>query len=224
MTAKPFTRKPLRMVHLDKKVQITAAEALKNAAMKLFAERGVDGVTVREIAAAAGQKNHGAVGYYFGSKQELIRQLVVDGAQLIDERRNNELDTLETSGQPVTTNDIVKIIVYPSIILAEAGTEECYNRFIVLFSMTHRDAFIEALGGRWNQGFQRCIAHLRVLMAHLSPNEQTERIVFVETYLGAILAARESVLSDSSRHHKTWSRPDVLEHFARTVQTIIDAP
>lgn len=221
---KPVPAQALPMVHLDEKIQRDGASALKRAAMKLFAERGVDGVTVREIAAAAGQKNHGAVGYYFGSKQELIRELVVDGAQLIDERRNSALSTLDASEQPITARHVIEILVYPSIDLSVYGEEECYNRFIVLFSMTHRDQFIDALGGRWNQGFQRCIQHLRTLMHQLPHNEQTERIVFVESYLGAVLAARESRLSDASRHHKTWSRPDVLEHFIKTVQAIIEAP
>ncbi|OZB15669.1 MAG: TetR family transcriptional regulator, partial [Hyphomonas sp. 34-62-18] len=45
------------MVRLHEKTESDAVDALKRAAMKLFAERGVDGVTVREIAAAAGQRN-----------------------------------------------------------------------------------------------------------------------------------------------------------------------
>lgn len=209
------------MVHLDENLRTSPARALKHAAMQLFAERGVDGVTVREIAAAAGQKNHGAVGYYFGSKQELIRQLVVDGAELIDARRNEQLDSLEAAGQQITKRQIIDLLIYPSLDLAKNGTEECYNRFIVLFAMTHRADFLDTLDGRWNRGFQRCIVHLRQLMPHLSPSEQTERIVFLETYLGAVLAARESVLADSSRDHKTWSRPDMLEHFARTLEAMI---
>jgi len=42
-------------------IESSATAALKRAAMRLFAARGTDGVTVREIARAAGQLNHGAV-------------------------------------------------------------------------------------------------------------------------------------------------------------------
>jgi AcrR family transcriptional regulator len=77
----------------------------------------------REIAAAAGQKNHGAVGYHFGSKAELIRALVVDGAQLIDARRNVALDKLEAASKRVALDDVIKVLIYPSIDLATAGEE-----------------------------------------------------------------------------------------------------
>lgn len=213
-----------RMVRLQEKSESEAVDALKRAALKLFAERGVDGVTVREIAAAAGQKNHGAVGYHFGSKADLIRSLVVDGARLIDDRRNNALDALEQSGEPLKLEDIVGLLVYPSIDLAPPGVEECFNRFVVLFAMTHRNRFMETLEGRWNTGFQRCIALLRNWMTHLSKSEQTERIVFIESYLGAVLSARETRLADSSRAHSTWSKPDVLDHFISTIVAIVTAP
>ena len=212
------------MVRVHEKAESEAVDALKRAAMKLFAERGVDGVTVREIAAAAGQKNHGAVGYHFGSKANLIRALVVDGARLIDERRNAELDRLEASDKPVALRDVVSVLVYPSMGLAPAGEEECYNRFVVLFSMTHRDLFMEALDGRWNTGFQRCLTHLRHWMDGLPRNKQTERIVFIESYLGSVLAAREQRLADASRAHPTWSTPATLDHFVDTIVAIVKAP
>lgn len=212
------------MVRLNEKAESDAVGALKQAAMKLFAERGVDGVTVREIASAAGQKNHGAVGYHFGSKSELIRALVVDGAKLIDERRKAELARFEASGGQPALEDVVRTLIFPSIGLSEPGKEECYNRFIVLFAMTHRDRFMDALAGQWNTGFQACIRQLRAHMSHLAPRLQTERIVFIEAYLGAVLAARETRLADDTRSHSIWSTTDVLDHLARTICAIVRAP
>lgn len=49
--------------------------ALLDAAAKLFAEKGPGAVSVRQIASAAGV-NHGLVHHYFGSKQELLREVV----------------------------------------------------------------------------------------------------------------------------------------------------
>lgn len=212
------------MVRLNEKAESDAVGALKRAAMKLFAERGVDGVTVREIASAAGQKNHGAVGYHFGSKSDLIRALVVDGAKLIDERRNADLAQFDSSGGEPALEDIVRTLVYPSIDVAQPGEEECYNRFVVLFAMTHRDRFMEALAGQWNTGFQTCIKLLRARMHHLPPRLQTERIVFIESYLGAVLAARETRLADDSRAHSIWSTTEVLDHFVQTICAIVTAP
>ena len=46
--------------------------AIKQAAQRLFATRGIDGVSVREIASAANQRNSGSVHYYFGTKEALV--------------------------------------------------------------------------------------------------------------------------------------------------------
>ena len=51
--------------------------------IQFVARRGVDGVTVREIVAASGQKNHGSLTYYFGSKEELVRELVARGHTVV---------------------------------------------------------------------------------------------------------------------------------------------
>ena len=55
---------------------------IKVVAQRLFAERGIDGVSVQEILGAAGQRNRASLQYHFGSKEALIAELVVDGARV----------------------------------------------------------------------------------------------------------------------------------------------
>ena len=43
------------------------------AAEKLFGQRGIENVSLREIAAAAGHANTSAVQYHFGSKESLVQ-------------------------------------------------------------------------------------------------------------------------------------------------------
>lgn len=200
----------------------TAAATIKATALRLFAERGVDGVTVREIATAAGQKNHGAVGYYFGSKEALVRQLVQDGAILIDRRRHTRLDALESAGGPTSVRDIVDVLIFPSF-LAEGDEDEHYIRFVVMLSMTHRELLMDALENRWNAGYQRCLDHLRNLMPPMPRVLQNQRFVFMGAYLGSVLARREQALADHSRAHPIWGADYSLEHFARSLTTVLEA-
>ena len=50
------------------------------AARDLFARRGVDGVSVREIAAAAGV-NHALVHRYFGTKNDMVAEILEGEAE-----------------------------------------------------------------------------------------------------------------------------------------------
>ena len=49
------------------------ATRIQDAATRLFAEHGFDGVSVRDIAAAA-DVTVGSINYYFGSKDSLCRR------------------------------------------------------------------------------------------------------------------------------------------------------
>ncbi|MBO3734523.1 TetR/AcrR family transcriptional regulator [Glycomyces niveus] len=51
-------------------------DAIVTAAERLFAEQGVQAVSNRQISEAAGQGNNAAVGYHFGAKADLIREIV----------------------------------------------------------------------------------------------------------------------------------------------------
>lgn len=58
-------------VHEDPaREDLTARARIRDAALRLFAERGIDGASIRDIAKAAGVSG-GLVRHHFGSKQEL---------------------------------------------------------------------------------------------------------------------------------------------------------
>lgn len=196
-----------------------SAEQIKAVALRLFAEHGVDGVTVREIAMAAGQKNHGAVGYYFGSKEALIRLLVRDGAIALDQLRNAELNRLERDGGPRTIRDIVDVLIVP---LTTLGNDH-YVRFISMLSMTHRDLMIGALDPSWNSAYGRCLDHLRRLMPPMPHAQQNMRFVLMGIYLTAVISSRQRSLADHSRSHPAWDSPASLEHFMQTLVALLAA-
>ena len=178
------------MDQLHPRQRSEAALRLKETARLLFAERGIDGVTVRDIAKAVGQKNHAAVGYHFGSKDALVREIVLDGAALIDQRRNDTLDKLEAAGGPADIRQVVDILIHAAVGMADDGGEHGYSRFVVMLGMTHRQLFMDTLAGRWNSGYLRCLDHLRRLMPDMPLALKNQRFVFMGAYLGGVLAAR----------------------------------
>jgi AcrR family transcriptional regulator len=191
-------------------------------ALKLFAERGVDGVTVRQIADAAGQKNHAALTYHFGSKEALIREMIVDGARAIDARRNAALDAASEAGGPRTVLEVMQILVETSIDPDPPAWGECYNRFVVGLQLSNRGLFMDALAGRWNSGYQRCLDEVRRLMHGIPPDVLNQRLVFMGAALGGILAGRETELADQSRVHPMWSHPDTLSRVAGALAAMIE--
>lgn len=73
-------------------------QRLITAAETLFAERGIEGVSLREINAAAGQKNSTALQYHFRNRFGLLRAVLVKHHVEVEARRNEMLDVYEAIG------------------------------------------------------------------------------------------------------------------------------
>ena len=205
---------------------MSAKEGIKLAAQRLFAEKGIDGVSVREIVAAAGLKNQGSLHYYFGTKEDLVKALVLDGSKLIDERRNSWLDDIESEGGPHCLQDITDVLIFPSTKMSPDGPyyEDSFTRFIVLMQQSHSQLFLDTLENRWNSGYQRCLTHLRRLMPAMPESVKNQRFIFMGAYLGSVLALREGVLAKGGRGVKTWYQEDTLQHFSQTMAAMLAAP
>lgn len=198
---------------------------LKQVARRLIAERGVRSVSVRQIGEAAGQKNRGVVAYYFGTKENLLSEILIDGAQRIEARRQAYLDAMEAEGGPGTITEAVRAIVLPSAGFSEDEENGKYfNRFLLQLSFSDPELIDRTLEDGWNTGYQRCLRHLRRLMSNRTRSEQSRRFVFLGTYLGALLAQREALLDDPAGTHPSWRADATLEDIIRTAAAILEAP
>jgi AcrR family transcriptional regulator len=78
----------------------------------LFAERGIDAVSLVEVGEAAGQRNRSAVQYHFGDKEGLLEAIREKHAPAIERRRTSMLDDLEARGAP-SLRSLVEVLVLP---------------------------------------------------------------------------------------------------------------
>ena len=85
------------------------------AAERLFAESGIDGVSLRQINVAAGQKNSSAAHYHFGSKDALILSIYQHRMEHVNERRIATLEQIELAGNADDVRQLVDAIVHPIV-------------------------------------------------------------------------------------------------------------
>lgn len=95
----------------NRKGEATRLRLVKTAE-RLFAEQGVDAVSVRAVNAAAGL-GPASVHYHFGSKDELLRAVLTDvGATVRDEIQTNA-DRLAVAPDPPGTEALVRAVTEP---------------------------------------------------------------------------------------------------------------
>jgi AcrR family transcriptional regulator len=185
---------------------------IKSAAQMLFARYGIDAVTVQQIVDAAGQRNNAALHYHFGSKEELIRQMVVDGAAVLDKRRRQMLDEIEARGGPTSIREVMLVLIMPVIELGDEERWRGYIRFTSNLQASDPKTLREALNNRWNASYVTCFDYLKQMLP-LPPTIIEQRLSMFMIYANSILSAHEAALeSRSTKTSRLWSQPFTIEN------------
>lgn len=102
-------------------------EVILDAAERLFAEHGVAAVSNRQVSEAAGQANNFAVGYHFGTKNDLVLAIVRRHVPFIERRREEVLAEIKGSSD---LRDWLACLVRPTVDhIASLGSPSWYARF-----------------------------------------------------------------------------------------------
>jgi AcrR family transcriptional regulator len=129
----------------------SAKDLLLAAAEQLFAEAGVDGVSFRDLVAAAGV-NLSSAHYYFDSKHEILAQVFGRSAKIMTERRAELLAAaLARNASPPRLDEIIHAFVQPAFEVTRGDPDNAFNRLLARLTVEHSqanhaivsDAFIE---------------------------------------------------------------------------------
>jgi AcrR family transcriptional regulator len=91
---------------------IETPDLILGVAERLFAEHGVDQVSLAQINREAGQRNRSAINYHFGSKQSLLLAILEKHEEGLERERHRLLQELERAGR-VGVREVARALVEP---------------------------------------------------------------------------------------------------------------
>jgi AcrR family transcriptional regulator len=179
---------------------------LMQAAERLIAERGIDGVSVRDITAAA-DTNSASIHYHFHSKEGLVHALMEDRAARIRERRQAHLRRLDDH-QP-TVREVAEAMVKPTFEFvsgAEGETDTAYVGFLA--ALLEEPSMVPALERFFSDQYDAYFDALQRARPDLAKTSAVNRVCFaLHLVLNSVSEPARGLRTWIERHH-----PPAVDH------------
>jgi AcrR family transcriptional regulator len=172
-------------------VETSTREEILLAAERLFADRGF-GVSLREIGTAAGQRNHSAVQYHFGTRDQLITELFEYRMAPLNRRRMSLIGELRSAGRDRDLPALAGAYIRPLAehVIAHRGAS-WYLRFAVRLALSGLQPGLP-FGDRPPEG----IDILAGLITAARPGLPAGRLVTMNLHILVMLASLEQRCED----------------------------
>jgi AcrR family transcriptional regulator len=196
-------------------------ERILTAAEALFAQRGFEGASLRQLTAAAGV-NLAAVNYHFGSKDNLVEEVFKRRLDQLNARRLTALK--QVSGQSETTlEDVLGAFIRPALDLSHDGGGGLFMRVLARAFAEHDDSLRKFLSDNYGHVMRQFTAEFARLLPHLSKEELYWRIDLVT---GALTHAMSGfgIIQRKSDVSETIHREQTAAHLIRFASAGLSAP
>ncbi|RDS86029.1 TetR/AcrR family transcriptional regulator [Dyella psychrodurans] len=196
-------------------------ERILTSAEALFAQRGFEGASLRQLTAAAGV-NLAAVNYHFGSKEKLVEEVFKRRLDQLSARRLAALK--QVAGQPETTlEDILAAFIRPALDLSHDGGGGLFMRVLARAFAEHDDSLRKFLSENYGHVMRQFTTEFARLLPHLSKEELYWRIDLVT---GALTHAMSGfgIIQRKSDVSETTHREQTAAHLIRFSAAGLSAP
>jgi len=174
--------------------ELSSRDKLISAAQRLFAARGYNGVSVRDIATEAGV-NSASIGYYFGGKEKLLAEIYRLSCAPIKAERERRFAELDAAG----STDVAAMLdafVRPALASDPSGS---FLHIRAILSAENSDILSNLTASNFDDSSLDFINRLARAMPHLNREEICWRFHFVlcTIYYSASGPQRIAALSEN---------------------------
>jgi Transcriptional regulator len=143
----------------------------------LFASNGIDGVSLRQVAAAAGQRNHNAVQYHFGTREGLVQAIFDYRMAQMDRHRLEMLEQAQAEGRLTDPRTIADVIFLPQLEVISEHGDFGYANFLCQYLLRNSEAEFGRFGGNLPPGLNTVMGLLRARLGFLPDDAAQRRLV-----------------------------------------------
>lgn len=194
------------------------------AAEQLFSERGVDGVSLREITAAAGV-NSAAAHYHFGSKEVVLKELFALRAKPIADRRVELLGKVKRNrqGRPAP-EDVLHAFLWPALEALNTPEGIAFTLLRARMAFEREEVRRDVLANAFDASSRMALQALAEALPKLSAAELNWRFHFLLGSMVYTMASPGRIESITSDHINTRDPKAALEQLIRYAAAGLRAP
>ena len=171
---------------------------LLRAGERLFAERGIHQVRLREINALAGQRNSSALHYHFGSRDGLVEAILSEHQTAMDRKVRPALDGLVAGPGEPTVRAVVAIWVDALTAQLQTESGRDFLRLLPQILDTVNRTVREGAVLRDSAASARTFALLDRCLADLPTALRRERLVAYALILTTLFADRAALVESGA--------------------------
>ncbi len=160
-------------------------------AERLFAERGVRGVGLREISVEAGQRNNSAAQYHFGSRAGLVEAVFTNRMSAVNARRRCFLEALLLESPPWGVRRLVEVQIGALLDVVALDGSSWFACFLAQAFADNEYRHLLDLRHEVNAPMKDLVQYLDHELAFLPARIRQHRIEYSNITITNVLAAYE---------------------------------
>lgn len=170
-----------------------------DVAERLFAEKGIDAVSLNSIARCANQLNGSVMQYHFGSKIGLIQAILERRMEGLNTRRNELIAHIDTSDRLIALRQIAEAMVLPFAehLSVEGGSS--YLRFVAQVTFNSEKSVFEMARGKHDSAVRKIAELVREILSEMKPEIVRHRLAIVTNLVLFSIGEREKLRMGGKR-------------------------